>query len=141
MIKVLKNKLYDNESIDTFGYMSLGSIKLSEKTKYPIFRRLYLKCSYLEKEFDLILFNLFLSEEIIILGNLDCLPGNFIADKDKFHEELVNLILSGDILFNNVDDILYDEGLYFGIDSVGKNMTYHYDYDTSSTTNNTIGIC
>lgn len=139
MIKVLENKLYDNESIDTFGYMSLGSIKLPEKTKYPFFRRLYLKCSYLEKEFDLILFNLFLSEEIMILGNLDCLPGNFIADKDKFHEELVNLILSGDILFNNIN-IPYDEGLYFGIDSVGKNMTYRYDYDTS-TTNNTIGIC
>lgn len=133
MIKILEYKLYNDESIDTFGYISLGSIKL-EKTKYPFFR-LYLKCSYLEKEFDLILINLFLSEEIIILGNLDCLPGNFIADNEEFHKELINSISSGDILLNRIDTISHEVGLYFvGTDSVGKNiLNYHYDYDTSTT--------
>lgn len=91
MIEVLEYKPKNGKIPDTFGYMSLGSISGSYSFT---FTELYLRCRYLEKEFEILLLNFFNTEDLLVLGNLDCLPGDFIVDRDGFLTELKGILES-----------------------------------------------
>lgn len=122
MIEVLEYKTSSGKYPDTFGYMSLGSMIL-EENDIGYFSFFTMKCLYLEKEFELILINSFFTKELLVLGNLDNLPGNFIADRKEFMRELKSIVES---------KIYYDNWLVK--DSlIGY---YQYDKDTTLTTDN-----
>lgn len=125
MIVVLECKTSSGKYPDTFGYMSLGSMILEENnTGY--FSFLTMKCLYLKKEFELILLNSFLTRELLVLGNLDNLPGNFIADRKEFMRELKSIVESNNYLIFH-DNRLEKNGI------IGY---YQYDQDTKFTIDN-----
>lgn len=127
MIEVLEYKENSEKFPDTFGYMSLGSIILEE---YNIcnFSFITMKCLYLKKEFELILLNPFFTRELLVLGNLDNLPGNFIADREEFMRELKSILESKKYIINSwLEDNRFigryqtDIDTIYNIDNYGKN--------------------
>ena len=130
MIEVLEYKESSEKYPDTFGYMSLGSMIL-EKHNVGYFSFLTMKCLYLKKEFELILLNSFFTGELLVLGNLDNLPGNFIADREEFMRELKSILESKKNLFFNcwsekinfIGSYQYDQDTEFTVDNYGKNTS------------------
>ena len=131
MIEVLEYKTSSEKYPDTFGYMSLGSMILEENNN-GYFSFLTMKCLYLKKEFELILLNSFFTGEILVLGNLDNLPGNFIADREEFMRELKSIIEDekSQIFYNSwlannsfYEYYQYDQDTGFTVDNYGKNTS------------------
>ena len=129
MIEVLKYKISSEKYPDTFGYMSLGSMILGENN-IGYFSFITMKCLYLKKEFELILLNSFFIGELVVLGNLDNLPGNFIADRKEFMRELKSILESKkDLMFSdgwlgkNIGHYQFDQDTKFTIDNYGKNIS------------------
>ena len=127
MIEVLEYKVTGEKYPDTFGYMSLGTMTLN-KSKTYYFSFIRMKCLYLKKEFELILLNSFFTGEILVLGNLDNLPGNFIADREEFMRELKFIIEEKtqiSWLANNsfYEYYQYDQDTEFTVDNYGKNTS------------------
>lgn len=125
MIEVLEYKTSSEKYPDTFGYMSLGSMILEENNN-SYFSFLTMKCLYLKKEFELILLNSFFTGELLVLGNLDNLPGNFIADREEFMKELKSIVESKKYLIFH--DNWLETNRFIGY--------YQYDQDTEFTTDN-----
>lgn len=127
MIEVLEYKVTCEKYPDTFGYMSLGTMTLN-KSKTYYFSFIRMKCLYLKKEFELILLDSFFTGEILVLGNLDNLPGNFIADREEFMRELKFIIEEKtqiSWLINNsfYEYYQYDQDTEFTVDNYGKNTS------------------
>lgn len=130
MIEVLEYKANNEKYPDTFGYMSLGSMTLEKKTSC-YFTFITMKCLYLGKKFELILLNSFFTGELLVLGNLDNLPGNFIANREEFMRELKSifeskkeLILSESTLLNSfIGYYQYNQDTKFTIDNSGENTS------------------
>ena len=127
MIEVLEYKANCEKYPDTFGYMSLGSLILGENN-ISCFSFVTLKCLYLGKEFELILLNSIFTRELLVLGNLDNLPGNFIANREEFMRELKSIIESKkDLISSESQDIKwyhkYDQDTIFTLDNYGKNTS------------------
>ena len=127
MIEVLEYKENSEKFPDTFGYMSLGSIIL-EEYNISYFSLITMKCLYLKKEFELILLNPFFTRELLVLGNLDNLPGNFIADREEFMRELKSILESKKYIINSwLEDNRFigryqtDIDTIYNIDNYGKN--------------------
>ena len=127
MIEVLEYKTSSEKYPDTFGYMSLGSMIL-EENDIGYFSFITMKCLYLKKEFELILLNSFFTRELIVLGNLDNLPGNFIADREEFMRELKSILESKKYIINSwLEDNRFigryqtDIDTIYNIDNYGKN--------------------
>ena len=101
------------------------------KSKTYYFSFIRMKCLYLKKEFELILLNSFFTGEILVLGNLDNLPGNFIADREEFMRELKFIIEEKTQLFYNswlannsfYEYYQYDQDTEFTVDNYGKNTS------------------
>ena len=131
MIEVLEYKVTGEKYPDTFGYMSLGTMTLN-KSKTYYFSFIRMKCLYLKKEFELILLNSFFTGEILVLGNLDNLPGDFIADREEFMRELKSIIEDekSQIFYNSwlannsfYEYYQYDQDTEFTVDNYGKNTS------------------
>lgn len=128
MIEVLEYKANSEKYPDTFGYMSLGSFTTVENN-VSYFSFVTMKCLYLGKEFELILLNSIFTGELLVLGNLDNLPGNFIANREEFMEELKSI-------FESKQDLILSECRLLPNSFIG----YHQpDQDTTLTTNNYYG--
>lgn len=131
MIEVLEYKVTGEKYPDTFGYMSLGTMTLN-KSKTYYFSFIRMKCLYLKKEFELILLNSFFTGEILVLGNLDNLPGDFIADREEFMRELKSIIEDekSQIFYNSwlannsfYEYYQYDQDTEVTVDNYGKNTS------------------
>ena len=128
MIEVLECKTSSEKYPDTFGYMSLGSMELGGNI-LCYYSFLTIKCLYLNKEFELILLSsFFTSGELLVLGNLDNLPGDFIADREEFMRELKSILESEKYHILEKNSLIYnqyDQDMKFNIDNYGKNSLYN----------------